>query len=104
MGKEWTKNTNPKPQKKHIQARDNLPECFAQKCFDTAREARNRADRVTEIAILMSSVESKNRAAIKAKIDAVIFRYSIEFRIRFRIFTTHHHRSNLKIKKLLLLP
>jgi len=81
MGKEWIKNTNPKPLKKHTQARNNLPECFAQRCFDTAREARNRADRDIEIAILISSVESRNRDAIRAKTDAEIFRYSIVLRM-----------------------
>jgi len=69
-----------------------------------AREARNRDERVTEIAILISSDEIRNRAAIKAKIEAEIFRYSMLFRIRFNAFITHHPRSNLKIKKLLLLP
>jgi len=46
-----------------------------------AREARNRADRVIEIPILISNDESRKNAEIRAKIEAEIFRYSMLFRM-----------------------
>jgi len=46
-----------------------------------AREARNRAERDIEIAILMSNDESRKNAEIRAKIDAVRLRYSMLFRM-----------------------
>ena len=58
-----------------------------------AREARNRAERDIEIAILMSNDESRKNAEIRAKIDAVRLSNSIEFRMWFSAFISHP-RSN----------